>query len=89
MCPIHCGHRISPINCVHRREKKNEIKLSPMTKAPARTGKSKKLSDKNKNGTQNLDITQRFRTDLGWSVGVMIANQLVWLNRFTGSQPFH
>ena len=32
-------------------------------------------------------ITQRLRTDLGRSVGVTIATQLVWLNQFTGSQP--
>ena len=29
-------------------------------------------------------ITQRFRTDLGRSVGVTTVIQLVWLNRFTG-----
>ena len=34
-------------------------------------------------------ITQRLRTDLGRSAGVTIAIQLVWLNRFTGSQPSH
>ena len=32
-------------------------------------------------------ITQR--TDLGRSVGVTTAIQLVWLNRFTGTQPSH
>ena len=32
-------------------------------------------------------LTQRLRTDLGRSVGVAKATQLVWLNRFTGSQP--
>ena len=32
-------------------------------------------------------LTQRLRTDLGRSVGVTKATQLVWLNRFTGSQP--
>ena len=30
-------------------------------------------------------ITQRLRTDLGRSVGVTTATQLVWLNRFTGA----
>ena len=34
-------------------------------------------------------ITQRLRTDLGRSVGVTIATQLVWLKRFTGSQPYN
>ena len=34
-------------------------------------------------------ITQRLRTDLGQSVGVTTATQLVWLNQFRGSQPSH
>ena len=34
-------------------------------------------------------ITQQFRTDLGQSVGVTTATQLVWLNQFTGSQLSH
>ena len=34
-------------------------------------------------------ITQRLRTDLGRSVWVTIATQLVWLNQFTRSQPCH
>ena len=38
---------------------------------------------------QKTSITQRLPTDLGRSVGVMIATQLVLLNRFTGSQPSH
>ena len=37
---------------------------------------------------QKLPITQ-LRIVLGRSVGVTIATQLVWLNRFTGSQPSH
>ena len=41
------------------------------------------------NATKKLPITQRLRIDLGRSVGVTIATQLVWLNRFTGSQPSH
>ena len=32
-------------------------------------------------------ITQQFRTDLGRSVGVTTATQLVCLNQFTGSHP--
>ena len=31
-------------------------------------------------------ITQRLQTDLGRSVGVTTAIQLMWLNRFTGTQ---
>ena len=34
-------------------------------------------------------ITQPFWTDLGQSVGVTTATQLVWLNQFTGSQTSH
>ena len=34
-------------------------------------------------------ITQRLRADLGRSVRVTIATQLMRLNRFTGSQPSH
>ena len=34
-------------------------------------------------------ITQRLRTDLGRSVGVTIAIQLVCLNQFTSAQPTH
>ena len=34
-------------------------------------------------------ITQRFRTDLGRSVGVTEVTPLVWLNGFYGRQPFH
>ena len=32
-------------------------------------------------------ITQPLQTDLGRSVGVKTVIQLVWLNRFTGTQP--
>ena len=38
-----------------------------------------------KNTTET--ITQRLRTDLGRLFEVTTATQLVWLNRFTGSQP--
>ena len=36
-----------------------------------------------------ISITQRLGTDLGRSVGVTTVIQLVWLNRFTGTQPSH
>ena len=48
--------------------------------------KSKKQRDNTKTPPKT-SITQRLRTDLGRSVGVTIATQLVLLNRFTGSQP--
>ena len=60
--------------------KKEEIWLSPMTKAPTLTEQSKKQLENTKT-TQKTSITQRLRTDLGRSVGVTIATQLVWLNR--------
>ena len=59
-----------------------------MAKAPTPTEKSKKQRDNTKT-PQKTSITQRLRTDLGRSVGVTIATQLVWLNQFTGSQPSH
>ena len=57
-----------------------------MTKAPTPTEKSKKQRDNTKT-PQKTSITQQLRTELGRSVGVTIATQLVWLNQFTGSQP--
>ena len=70
------------------KRKKVDIWLSPMTKAPTPTEKSKKQRDNIKNATKT-SITQRLRTDLGRSVWVTTATQLVRLNRFTGSQPSH
>ena len=69
-------------------EKKEEISVSRMTKAPTPTDKSKTQRDNTKT-PRKTSITQRLRTDLGRSVGVTIATQLVWLNRFTRSQPTH
>ena len=66
--------------------KKEEIWLGPMTKAHSPTEKSKKQRDNTKTPPKT-SITQRLRTDLRRSVGVTKAIHLVWLNRFTGSQP--
>ena len=68
--------------------KKEEIWLVPMTKAPTPTEKSKKQCE-NTITPPKTSITQRMWTDWGRSVGVTIATQLVWLNRFTGFQPSH
>ena len=57
-------------------------------KSPTPTEKFQKATWKHKNATKN-SITQRLRTDLGRSVGVTIATQLVWLNQLKGSQPSH
>ena len=54
-----------------------------MTKAPTPVEMSKGQSD-NKNNVTKSSITQRLLTDLGRSVGVNTATQLVWLTWFTG-----
>ena len=58
-----------------------------MTKPPIPTENSK-TKGQHKIATKTL-ITQGLRTDLGRSGGVIIVIQLVWLNRFTGTQPSH
>ena len=68
--------------------KTEEIWLSPMTKTPTPTEKSKKQRDNTKTPPKTT-ITQRLWTELGRSVGVTTATQLVWLNRFTCAQPSH
>ena len=67
---------------------KDDILLSPMTKALTPTEHFKKQSDNTKTPPKH-SITQRLRTDLGRSVGVEKANLLVRLNRITGSKPSH
>ena len=51
-----------------------------MSKAPTPTEKPEKQRDNTKTPPKT-SITQRLRTDLGRSVGVMIATHLAWLNR--------
>ena len=58
-----------------------------MTKAPTPTEKSKKQRDNTKTPPKT-PITQQLRTDLGRSVGVTIATQLVYLNQLTGTNPY-
>ena len=60
-----------------------------MTKALASTNWNSKTQSENTGAPPKPSITQRFRSDLGPSVEVTTANQLVWLNRFKGSQPSH
>ena len=57
-----------------------------MTKAPTPTEMSKGQSD-NKNNATKSSITQRLRTDLGRSVGVTTATQLVWLTGLRAHLP--
>ena len=59
-------------NCLRLEEKKEEILLSSTTKAPTRTEISKGQIDNTNNATKS-SITQRLRTDLGWSVWVTTA----------------
>ena len=72
----------------NRKEKKEEIWLSTVTKTPTPTEQSKKQRDNIKTPPKTL-ITQLLRTDLGRSVGVTAVPQLVWLNQFTSAQPSH
>ena len=69
------------------KEKKKEIWLNPMT-TPLYQQKIRKSKD-NTQTPPKTSFTQRLRTDLGRSVGVTTVIQLVWLNRFTGTQPSH
>ena len=67
-------------------EKKEEIWLSPMTKAPTPTEMSKGQTDNTNNATKS-SIKQRLRTDLGRSVGITTATQLVWLTGLRAHLP--
>ena len=69
------------------KDKKEEIRPSPMKKAPTPTEMSKGQIDNTNNATKS-SIKQQLRTDLGRSVGVTTATQLVWLTWFTGP-PSH
>ena len=88
----HLVHKIEvcvlAVYLVPKLERKEEIWLSPMTKAPTPTEKPKKQRD-NTQTPQKTSITQRLQTDLRRSAGVRIATQQVWLNRLMGYQPSH
>ena len=72
---------------VLKREKGRDL-IQSYDKSPYTGRKIQKQRDNTKTPTKT-SITHQLRTDLGRSVGVTIANQLVWLNRFTGSQLLH
>ena len=74
-------------NIVDLNEKKKEIWLSPMTK-PLYQQKIRKPMYNTKTSSKT-SITKWLQTDLGRSVGVTTFTQLVWFNRFTGTQPSH
>ena len=66
------------------REKGRDLTQS-YDKSPHTDRKIQKATWQHKKNATKTSITQRLRTDLGRSVGVTIATQLVWLNRFKGS----
>ena len=68
-------------------EKERDLTQS-YDKIPYTDGKIQKQHDNTKTPPKS-SITQRLRTDLGRSVGVAIATQLVWLKWFTGFQRSH
>ena len=68
------------------KRKRKKIRLSPMTKSPTPTEKSKKQRDNTQHATKNFvytTIAGRITTDT-WVTTVI---PLVWLNRFTSAQP--
>ena len=67
-------------------EQKDEIWLSPMTKALISTENSEMQRDYTKTPPK-LSTSQRLRTDFKRSVIVTTATPLVWFNRFTSAQP--
>ena len=62
--------------------------MRPMTKVHTPTEIAKTQCDNTKT-PQKFSIAQPTRTDLGRSVEVTTATQLMWLNRLMGSQPSH
>ena len=71
------------------RKRKGRDLTQPYDRSPYTDGKNLKSNVTTQRTPPKTSITQRLRTDLGRSAGVTIATQLVWLNRFTGSQPSH
>ena len=70
-------------------EEKRKRSDSALWQKPLHRQKNPKSNVTTHRTLPKTSITQRLRTDLGRSAGVTIATQLVWLNRFTGSQPSH
>ena len=69
--------------------KKRKRSDSALWQKPLHRQKNPKSNVTTQRTPPKTSITQRLRTHLGRSAGVTIATQLVWLNRFTGSQPSH
>ena len=70
-----------------QQEKKEEIWLSLMTKAPISAENIQNQRD-NAKTTPKTSITQRLRTYLGRSDGVTTATALMWLNQVYGRPTF-
>ena len=69
-------------------EKKKKDLTHFYDKSPYTDGKIKKQRDNTKTPLKS-STKQRLWADLGRSVGVMIATQVVWENQLTGSQSSH
>ena len=81
-CVMACGH---VPECYEKRKRSD----SALWQKPLHRQKNPKSNVTTHRTLPKTSIIQRLRTDLGRSAGVTIATQLVWLNRFTGSQPSH
>ena len=71
-------------------QEKRKMKRSDsvLWQKPLHPQKSKKQRDNTKTLTKT-SITQQWRTNLGRWIWLTKSTQLVWLNRFTGTQPCH
>ena len=79
-------HDLDPGYISKRKRKRSDSVLWQKPLHPQKNPKSNMTTKKKQRKTA---ITRLLRTDLGQSVGVMTATQLLWLNRFMGSQPSH
>ena len=79
------GPRTKGVSCKEKRKRSD----SALWQKPLHRQKNPKSNVTTQRTPPKTSITQRLRTDLGRSAGVTKATQLVWLNRFTGSQPSH
>ena len=78
--------KYSNFNLSLRKGKRSDSVLWQKSLHPQKKNSKKPNMTTHKRHRKN-SITQRLRTDLGRSVLVTTAVELVWLNRFTGSQP--
>ena len=80
-----CFHISANIRCTREKRKRSD---SVLWQKPLHQRKCRKGKVTTQTTPQNSSITQRLRTDLGRSVGVTTATQLVWLTGL-GTQPSH